>query len=573
MIRLKVGSLMSRAPSLRWRIVTVLLTAALVPLGIAGLGSWIVFGELLEDKARERMRTVVRSHASAIDSYLAERVSLLQLLGASMSIDAMGDEKRLADLLGYLDLASGGGFVDLGAIDARGNHLAYAGPYDLHSRNYCDAEWFREVMDRGAFVSDVFLGFRQVPHCIVAVKLEADGEPWILRATVNSAQFDELVGAAGGDTEAYIVNAQGLYQSTPRTGALLERAPVQPPDRHAGVRERDVNDGGIARIEATTWINDGRWMLVVRQDRSAIQAPVNDAIARGAYVVLCAVLLLVATTFLATRHLTRRIDSATAEREEMARAFMRSAKLASIGELSTGLAHEINNPLATISAEQTNIADLAGEMNGSPQAAQILDSVERSKAQVQRCASITKKMLQFGREREVTLESADIRPRLAEIADLMKRRAAVRNVQIQLELAEGLPPVLIDPLELEQVVVNLINNSIDALPSGGQIAIRATQEGDQIRIEVEDNGTGIDPADLDRVFEPFFTTKPPGAGTGLGLSVCYGIVNSWGGSMRAQSERGVGTTIHIHLPSMDRATSTKTQRDSERPDGTRRSTS
>jgi two-component system NtrC family sensor kinase len=572
MTRLKVGNLMSRAPSLRWRIVTVLLVAALLPLGIAGLGSWIVFGDLLEEKAREQMRTLVRSHASAIDSYLAERVSLLQLLGASTSIDRIGDEERLRDLLGYLDLASGGGFVDLGAIDAGGNHIAYAGPYDLRSRNYLDAEWFREVMERGAYVSDVFLGFRQVPHCIVAVKQESDREPWILRATINSAQFDELVGGPGEHLEAYIVNGQGLYQSSPMAGALLEAAPVQLPERHAGVRERDVNESGTAKIEVTTWINDNRWMLVVRQDRDAIRAPVNQAIARGAYVVLFAVLLLVATTFLATRHLTRKIDSVTAEREEMSRAFMRSAKLASIGELSTGLAHEINNPLATISAEQTNIADLAGEMKVSPQATQILDSVQRSKAQVQRCASITKKMLQFGREREVTLELANIRPRLAEIVDLMRRRAAVRNIEIRLDVAEGLPPVLIDPLELEQVVVNLINNSIDALPSGGRIALRARHEDDQVHVVVEDNGTGIDSGDLDRVFEPFFTTKPPGAGTGLGLSVCYGIVHSWGGSMRVRSERGVGTTVQVLLPLRDHGASINTPGDGERPEATRRGT-
>lgn len=575
MTRLTVGNLMSRAPSLRWRIVTVLLVAALVPLGIAGFGSWIVFGDLLEQKAREQMRTVVRGHASAIDSYLAERVSLLQLLGASISMAQISDESRLRDLLSYLDLASGGGFVDLGVIDERGNHLAYVGPYDLRSRNYLEAEWFREVMARGTYVSDVFLGFRQVPHCIVAVRREVDGQPWILRATINSAQFDELVGGwtPGGDIEAYIVNRQGLYQSTPKTGALLEPAGVQLPEPHAGVRERRVAEGGDVKIEVTTWINDNRWALVVRQDLDAIQAPVNQAIARGAYVVLFAVLLLVATTFLATRHLTRKIDSATAEREEMSRAFMRSAKLASIGELSTGLAHEINNPLATISAEQTNIADLAGEMNGSSQAAGILESVGRSKAQIQRCANITKKMLQFGRERDVTLELADIRPRLVEIADLMRRRAAVRNVEMLLDLDENLPPVLIDPVELEQVMVNLINNSIDALPSGGRIQVRARREEDRVHVEVEDNGTGIDPQDMDRLFEPFFTTKPPGKGTGLGLSVCYGIVHSWGGTIRAESERGKGTTIHILLPLTDREPRTRPRRDRKRPDATRRGTS
>ena len=553
MNRRVVESIMSKGPSLRWRIVIALLGAALLPLGISAIGSWIAFSDLLEEKAREHMRTIVKSHALAIDSYLSERVNLLKLLAGSGSVGPAAAEARLLDLLADLNRASGGGFVDLGVIDASGNHLAYVGPYDLRDRNYLDAEWFREVMLSGTYISDVFLGFRQVPHCVVAVRQKAAEGPWILRATINSAQFDALVGkgALEGDCDAYIVNSDGLYQTTPRVGAVLDTADVAAPRPHLGVGERRVVADGVVKIEVTTWINDARWMLVVRQDLASVQEPVNQAITRGAYLVLVAVLILVATAFLATRHLTRQIDTANTEREEMSRAFMRSAKLASIGELSTGLAHEINNPLAIISAEQTNIADLVNEMNGARDMQGVLESVGRSKAQIRRCASITKKMLQFGREQETTLEPTDIGPRMIEIADLLRRRAAVRNVEIQLDLESDLPPVLIDPLELEQVMVNLINNSIDALPKGGRIEMRAYREGDRLHVEVEDNGVGIDPQDVDRVFEPFFTTKPPGMGTGLGLSVCYGIVHSCGGDIKVESARGKGTMIHISLPLRD----------------------
>ncbi len=545
----KVGDLLFKAPSLRWRIVTVLLAASLLPLAIAGFGSWVVFGRLLEHKAREQMRTVVTSHAAAIDSYLAERVNLLQLTAGCNSVSHLTDN-ALQDLLAELNEASDGGFVDLGVIDAKGDHRAYVGPYDLHDRNYVDAEWFREVMLKGSYVSDVFLGYRQVPHCVVAVKEQNGYEGWVLRATINSAQFDDIVdrGDAGGTCDAYVLNSAGLYQTTPRVGAVLDTATAGSLTPHRGVRERRILEEGSTRIEATTWINDNQWMLVVRQDLATVRAPVNQAIARGAYVVLAAVLLLVATAFLATWHLTRKIDKANSEREELSRAFMRSAKLASIGELSTGLAHEINNPLAIISAEQTNIADLAGELNGAEGTREVLESVDRSRIQIQRCASITKKMLQFGRDRQATLEPTDVAPRLSEIADLLRRRAAVRNIEIDLKLQKDLPHVLIDPVELEQVIVNLLNNSMDALPGGGVIEISARSEGERLHIEVRDNGSGIDPQDIDRVFEPFFTTKPPGKGTGLGLSVCYGVVRSWGGAISVESERGKGTTVHIRLP-------------------------
>ena len=157
-------------------------------------------------------------------------------------------------------------------------------------------------------------------------------------------------------------------------------------------------------------------------------------------------------------------------------------------------------------------------------------------------------MLKFGLKRETTLELTNIAPRLKEITNLLQRRAKVRNIEIALTAEENLPQVLIDPVELEQVLVNLINNSIDALPKGGYIRVKARQEEDQVHLEVQDNGVGIAREELERIFEPFYTTKPTGEGTGLGLSVCYGIVHSWGGQIKADSEPGKGTTMRILLP-------------------------
>jgi len=551
MTRDVIGSIIGKRKTLRWRIVIVLLVAALLPLALAGFGSWIVFGKLLEDRALEQMQTTVQSHGLAIDAYLSERVNLLRLLAESNPLRDISNQERLRELLSDLNRSTGGGFVDLGVIDTNGCHLAYVGPYDLLDRNYRETDWFDEVMTREVYISDVFLGFRQVPHCIIAVKTSEGSEQWILRATINSDQFDAIVGTAvlGEYSDAYIVNREGRYQTTPKEGAVLDSAPVPMVAFHRGVQNRRVSVNDTVKIEATSWINDNRWMLVVHQDLAAVQAPVDQAIAQGAHVVLIAVALLVATTFIATWHLTGRIDKANIEREEMSRAFIRSAKLASIGELATGLAHEINNPLAILSAEQTNISDLLSETVRDDQwREQALDSVERCQAQVRRCASITQKMLQFGRKRESTLELTDIAPRLKEITNLLQRRANVRNIEIALAVEENLPQVMIDPVELEQVLVNLINNSIDALPKGGYILVKARQEGDQVHLEVQDNGVGIAREELERIFEPFFTTKPTGEGTGLGLSVCYGIVHSWGGQIKADSEPGKGTAMHILLP-------------------------
>ncbi len=538
--------------SLRWRIVAVLLGAALLPLLIAGFGSWVVFSDLLEQKSLDLLRRSVKHHADAIEFHLAERRHLLETISENHGLSNITEPGRLQQLFDNLNRVTNQGFVDIGIIDEDGNHLAYVGPYDLRERNYREADWFREVLVRGQYVSDVFLGYRQIPHCIIAIRSSESGKVWVLRATVNSAQFDELVQARflTDGSEVFIVNRGGLYQTTPHEGQLLDSSSVSVNDVSifTGLLDVRVEADGHTMIRVMTWINDARWLLVVQQDIVSIQAPVNQAIARGAYVVLGAVLILILTTILATWHLTRQIDKVTAEREAMTRAFVRSAKLASIGELTTGLAHEINNPLAIISAEQTNIADIIGDSeSGAVDFEQALDSVKRCQNQVRRCGAITQKLLQFGRSKESHVEPTNLAPRLREIKDLMERQANLRNITIDLHVDEKLPLVLADPIEIEQVVVNLINNAIDAMPAGGEITIRAELDVDKVLLEVADSGTGIPPEDLDRVLEPFYTTKPVGKGTGLGLSVCYGIVRSWGGEIEISSQVGSGTAVRMIL--------------------------
>jgi len=157
-------------------------------------------------------------------------------------------------------------------------------------------------------------------------------------------------------------------------------------------------------------------------------------------------------------------------------------------------------------------------------------------------------MLQFGRKTETSIEPTDITPRLKEIISLMSKQAQIRNVDLVLNLETNLPKALIDPLELEQVIVNLINNALDAIKRGGKIEIKAQRQGDYIHLAVCDSGPGMPPGVQERIFEPFFTTKPVGRGTGLGLSVCFGMVTGWGGKIECESAPGRGTTMHLQLP-------------------------
>ena len=553
-----------KLPSLRWRIVSALLLVSVLPLVLVSGGAWIVFGRILEAKSIQMQRSVVRSHAQSIDQFLSERLRALDLAARHMQLSSLRDTKALRQVFTTLNSSYNNAFVDLGVIGGDGSHIAYVGPYSLKDKNYSAEPWFRKVLTEGTYVSDVFLGFRQVPHCIIAIRRNEGPEVWILRATINSRQFDQLVrtGRLGETGDAFIVNARGRYQTPSRHSKAMERSSIASPKHHRGVRESrvDLRWGTVSR--ATIWLNEGRWMLVVQQREAEILAPVNRALTSGALVVLIGIVLIVFTTLLATRSLTRRITDARRRQETLYNDLVRSARLASVGEMATGLAHEINNPLAILSAEHTNLGDLLGDLKVDPQELdEVREVIPRCQRQVERCAKITSKMLQFGRESETDPRWTDIKPRLEEIVGLMHKQAQVRNVDLELRAEPDLPRVLLDHTELEQVLVNIINNALYAIKRGGRIAIVASRHGSEVRLTVTDDGEGIAPAVLDRIFLPFYTTKPAGKGTGLGLSVCYGIVKSWGGKIEIESELGQGARVTIRIPAAATSESRKATRE------------
>ena len=545
-----------RRPSaiLHRRVLLALAAVSLAPMILMGVGTWVVIGRVLEERAIDLQRQVVTSHARSIEQFLARQVELLRLLAETSNLARLTADDGLESAFAALDRASGGGFVDLGVIGADGRHLRYRGPYDLADRNYADSEWYREVMVRGSYVSDVFLGFRGVPHLVVAVRVDDGHGPWVLRATLESEHFEQLVTAddLGASGAAYLVGTDGRYQTTPPLGTVLDQATLPFLEPHSGVRVLSRTVAGEPRLVVTTWLNHNRWLLVVERSTAEVRAPLARALALGAGVMATAFLLVVGAIALATRLLGRQIDRADRQRDEMTRAFMRSARLASVGELATGLAQEINNPLAIIAAEQTNLADvLLGVDCPTGSAAEVEESLDRIRRQVRRCGNITAKMLQFGRQREPQLERVDVAERLREVARLLERQATVRNVELEVEAAAGLPPVRLDAVELEQVLVNLVTNAFAAMPSGGLVTLLATAAAGEVVVEVRDSGVGMTPEILERAFEPFFTTKPVGQGTGLGLAVCFGLVTGWNGRIEADSEPGHGTTIRLRLPLAD----------------------
>jgi signal transduction histidine kinase len=229
--------------------------------------------------------------------------------------------------------------------------------------------------------------------------------------------------------------------------------------------------------------------------------------------------------------------------EEMRRVnegLLQTEKLAAIGQLAAGIAHELNTPLASISGyaeELGEIARAAGE--------KVVQYTGVIRSQTERCKAITQSLLNFARKSELRIQPVDVNGVLREAIDYLRFK---KRTQLAIETDLGqVPPVQADPGQLLQVFLSILVNSADAIEGGGTITVRS-RAGKGVQVTIADTGCGIPEENLKKIFEPFFTTKAPGEGTGLGLSLSYGIVKQLGGSIDLKSRVGEGTEVTIALP-------------------------
>jgi two-component system NtrC family sensor kinase len=545
----------SHLEHLRIRVTALLIVASLIPLVAIGAGAWIVFGRIIAERSEAHFRTVVSDHAATIDLFLSERLLVLTLISRLYAASQFKEPGVLQRVFDHLNASYSQSFQDLGVIDDTGRHLAYIGPYDLLGKNYASTDWFNHVRQNGHYISDVFLGFRKVPHFIIAVRLnEEAGRFFILRASINSQVFDNLVarGRLGQSGDCFIINNKGELQTPAKDGTpVLSKADAPPAAPLGKVTTVAVQGSeGALLLRTMKWIKDGQWLVIAQQEEAELHAPVRAAMIRGLQVFALGVIIIVLAAFLTNRRLFAMLAKALEKQEKLNMQLLRAGKLASVGELATGVAHEINNPLAIIYAEQTNLSDLLGEFDhDDSRIEEMTHSVGQTKKQVERCKTITHKMLQFGNQGPSS--GADIKPEfyLAEVIRLLSNQTRVNNIDLCLELEKKLPLIHIDEGELQQVLTNLINNAMQAMQDRrGGIVISAWSEKGCLYLQVEDSGPGIPADKLEVIFEPFFTTKAPGKGTGLGLAVCYGIITKWGGRIWAESGESRGAAFIIQLP-------------------------
>ncbi len=521
------------------------------PLILLTIYFYIQHRTIVAEGQRQHLKAIAENQANTLDLFLTERLVNLSNLLDDLDPRVSPEPELLQTFLTDLQKNSET-FVDIGYFDSTGIQVTYAGPYpSLEKRNYATESWFQSLRyaTPGHVFTDIYLGFRQRPHFTIGVSETINGQPVILRATLDPEKIYEYIVSLEGSQEVLtsIVNKAGYYQVvTPHLGTPLEMSAVVPPgDDRLGVENVQID--GHSFTYAYNWLRTANWALIVQPAQEG-DAPFLSG-AQLTFIGIAAAFIVLGFGVIVVR--ARRLVEFQMESDRTRAQLGQAAKLASVGELAAGIAHEINNPLASISEEAGLLKDLTdpafGETITREELAAHLDSIHES---VFRCRDITRKLLGFVRQNDMDLKPYDIHKLIDGVVDgILGPEIAVANIELERRYNCALPQLVTDGNQLQQVILNIVNNAVDALEGKpGKITITTECESDTIRISLADTGKGIKPEQLDRIFMPFYTTKEVGKGTGLGLSVSYGIIKSLGGKIEVESEVNKGSEFTIILP-------------------------
>jgi two-component system NtrC family sensor kinase len=542
---------------------------------------------------------LVLKHRQKIDDFLKQKLSDISYLSKGYEFSRLKEKPFLQQRLRALQVDYSYVFVDLGVIDDQGRQVSYAGPFDLDQADYSDSEWFQKARVRDTYISDVFLGMRGQPHFIVAVKREWQGRMWLVRATIDFMAFNTLVEdfTRGKTGTAFILNRQGEFQTRAPKGTLkltlqqyknlfkmgedargnktgdriiapsvlgqndlfqiareyepkIDRYTASPPHKYTTFTVEKKGEDSTRCLVVAAFLKNDDWLLIFQQEKKDAFAKLNETQLIAVFITFAGALLIIFMAFFISGQLVKRIARLDSEKEVMNQQIVETGKLASIGELAAGIAHEINNPVAIMVEEAGWIQDLLSEgIDKGDNFEEFKRALNQIQTQGHRCKGITHKLLSFARKTDSRVETLQINEFVTEVVDLLSQKFKYANINVDVQLHPELPTIQASATEIQQVLMNILQNAVYAMEkTGGKISILTGVKDQNICISINDTGPGIASDNLARIFDPFFTTRPVGKGTGLGLSICYGIINKMGGRIDVESKLDEGTTFTIVLP-------------------------
>ena len=535
--------------TLRRLLATGFFVSGIIPILIIAAGSIYNFKELSLKNIENTARQVVEHRNDVLNTFLQGQVNFLSTLINLYPLDYLQNKDNLKALfLAISREGKEGEIVDLQLIDTAGAQLAYVGPYKekVEGKHYKDSPWFNQVLVRGTHVSDVFTGYRDYPHFVIA--LTDPMKTYVLRATINSSIFNSLLYSAqiGPSGDAFILNSNGEFQ-TPS----LQRATSLNPTEIKMLKHHPDTEvlTDATHLYASKWLNGNMWLLVVKTRITDNLEVFYNYRTRIIFSVLFISAMFLLFSIGISRLIVARLERTDREQNALDQQMAHIEKMANIGRLAAGIAHEINNPLQLIQMQAGWIEELLDEEK--PGSIENLEEYQKSVAKIKhhvnRAGTITHRLLGFSRKINAEYD-VQVNELLKETLSFLENEAHGNNIALNLQFDEDLPTVRTDGSQVQQVLLNLIENALDAVGADGQIDIITKRTKDELHIQIADNGPGIKPEVMKKLWEPFFTTKEPGKGTGLGLSICSDIAHKLGGAITAENRPQGGAVFTLKLP-------------------------
>jgi len=541
-----------------WIGIVILGVTALAPLIVVIIIHYQLIQKSVDWELVFRTERLASNARRAVSFFLEERLDALRFTVDEVGYDQLMKPDHLSEVLRNLRLGFGG-LTDLSVIDHRGSQVAYAGPFfDLKGKDYSAQRWFIECQGHSPYVSEIFRGYREVPHMIIAIKsFRNDGTFFILRATLEIERLIKTISShkTGAYAEIFLVNRSGIIQTPSEYyGDIFQKMSLPLPNYSPKTRAVTASDDQkrsiimgytfiFTRTADTPFI-----IMVIKQKAGMMKTWQQLRTNINWFVGFCILVILIVVTVTCTFMVNKLYLTDKAKAETMA-LMEQNNQLVSVGQLAAGVAHEINNPLALINETAGYVKDLFIIKEQYRKDEELIENIDYILEAVDRCGRITRQLLGFARKFDVKIQKVNLQKVISDALIFHNKEAEYRNIKVYVDVPEDTPEIETDRGKLQQILLNLVNNAFQAMNNGCILDIHASSEGsDKVSITIADNGCGMSEENLPKIFDPFFTTKESDKGTGLGLAITYGLVKKLHGNISVKSKKNEGTTFTITLP-------------------------
>jgi len=558
---------------LKRNFIVLFLFLSLIPLFTVSLISYFSFKNSLHNTISTHLLEIARNKGIALQKWLFERQTDAEVFAQSPTVvesavaainqknNRVTEKKHTFTAEQYLQLVMNkyDSYDEIFILDKNGQMIITTGKMENIEVN---RDYFRKVINGSTFNTNIFLSpIAQKPTMVIAAPIR-DSKEEIIGVLVERIKLDAInklmrdieIGKTG---ESYLVNKEGYFltESKFEPGHTLKKKISTKGTQEcrrgkSGVGEYiDYRDKKV--LGAYFWIPEMEWSLMVEQDSSEAFQKIQHLKNMIFTISLITILVIISFVRLASGKIVKILKRYDQEFKKQQKQIMRAEKLAAMGQLAAGVAHEINNPLGGISNCLKLISTKINKPNPKPKDFKnSIKYLQTSEQELNRCISIVRNFLSFSKRPTLKPALTNINSVILELVALIEPQAKIQNILISKELSSDLPPIKVDAQQLHQALMNVILNSLEAMIDGGELKIctEYDQRDSTIKIDIIDTGVGIPEENLPHLFEPFFSTKPEGKGTGLGLSIVYEIIDEHNGSIEVESSLKKGTTFTIKLP-------------------------